>query len=405
MKSNINMQQKLLCDICANALFNKNIQISKSVNIQDILVEAKQQTIFPIIYTTLKKLTCEKMNLEDEYFSYIAKNIRNNHNHSEIGDLLTANGIKYVFIKGIASASYYKQPILRMMGDVDILVNRSDIQKVSDLLETIGYSTKEDLSKENGHIGFTREINGITAVCEVHFSINGIPKLLSDTFNNYLKNIFEDIKRINVANGKYLVPSDFHHGIILLLHTASHLTNEGIGLRHLCDWAVFVNRFSNDEFVSLFEIPLKEIGMWRFAQLLTLCCQKYLAVNKKEWAGETDDNLLEEILDDVIKSGNFGLKDKDRYRQIKYVSNRETKRVSRKNAIFQVFSTINSKAKSEYSFTKKCILFLPAGWFCVLYNYFILVITRKRKLDGINTINRANQRKSIYSEFKLFEKN
>ena len=53
---------------------------------------------------------------------YVAKNVQVNYNHIEIANLLSENNIKYVFIKGVASASYYKESTLRMMGDVDVLL-------------------------------------------------------------------------------------------------------------------------------------------------------------------------------------------------------------------------------------------------------------------------------------------
>lgn len=238
----------------------------------------------------------------------------------------------------------------------------------------------------------------------MHFVINGIPDSLADIFERYIGNILDNTKEITVANGKCRVPSDFHHGIVLLLHTAGHLTNEGVGLRHLCDWAVFVNRFSNDEFINLFEIPLKEMGLWRFAQLLTLCCEGYLGIYKKQWAGEAEEGLTGEIIADIMNGGNFGFKDKDRYGQIKYISDREAHKVSNKGAFSQLLSSINAKAKTEYKFAKNCKLLLPIAWASVIFNYLILVLTRKRKLDNLNTINSAKYRQSLYNKFKLFEK-
>ena len=216
--------------------------------------------------------------------------------------------------------------------------------------------------------------------------------------------ILDTTKEIAVSNGKCLIPSDFHHGIILLLHTADHLTHEGVGLRHLCDWAVFVNRFSNEEFVNLFEIPLKKLGLWRFAQLLTLCCERYLGIDKKQWVGEAEESLIGDIIADIMNGGNFGFKDKDRYGQIKYISDREAHKVSDKGAFSQLLSSINAKAKTEYKFAENRKLLLPIAWASVIFNYLFLVITHKRKLDNLNTINSAKYRQSLYNEFKLFEK-
>ena len=49
----------------------------------------------------------------------------------------------------MASASYYKEPTLRMMGDVDVLIDRCDTEKVNILLQKLGYTTNDDIFKED----------------------------------------------------------------------------------------------------------------------------------------------------------------------------------------------------------------------------------------------------------------
>ena len=399
MKNNLTESQKILCDLCGNVLFGKNNSIPKDCDLGELFTEAKHQTVFPIAYMGLKKEKFEK-----NFYRFFARNVQVDYNHTEIADLLSKNNIKYVFIKGVASASYYKKTNLRTMGDVDVLINRYDNEKVHTILQVLGYSTNDDIFKENGHIVYKRGTKGAVSVCEVHFALNGIPISLNDVFEKYISNILDNTREITVADGKCLVPSDFHHGIILLLHTATHLTHEGVGLRHLLDWAVFANKFPNDEFVSLFEIPLKEMGLWRFAQLLTLCCEEYLGIDKKQWAGKVEEGLIEDIIADIMNGGNFGFKDKDRYGQIKFISDRETYKVSDKGTFSQLLSSINAKAKTEYKFVKDCKLLLPFAWASVIFNYLILVLTHKRKLDNLNTINSAKHRQNLYNEFKLFEK-
>jgi hypothetical protein len=101
--------------------------------------------------------------------------------------------------------------------------------------------------------------------------------------------------------------------IVLLLHTCHHLTVEGIGLRHLCDWAVFVNHLTNDTFRALFEVKLKAIGLWRFAQLLSQLSTYYLGMPEQEWAmQDVDEALLYAMIRDIFKGGNFGVKDSQR---------------------------------------------------------------------------------------------
>lgn len=395
----IDNNQKLLLDLCAKSLFGKEVTIPGGFDCNELVEESKRQTVFAVAYSFVKD-KCD--DVDSKTFSQIiAKNIRVEFAHNEVHRILSDNSIPYVILKGVASASYYKEPMLRMMGDVDVLVRPEDIAKADKLLKSIGFVTTDNIEGDDMHIGYKRK-DGIS--CELHRRIGWAPNnRVGDIVNKYLDDIFEKSVEYKMSNGSCIVPCKFHHGLILLLHTATHLTHEGVGLRHLCDWAVFVNDFSNDEFVALFEQPLKEMGLWRFAQLLTLCCVSHLGCDQKEWAGQDDNNLIDSIVFDILNGGNFGTKDTDRYNQIKYISDRKEGVTAKKNPILQLCASINEKTKKEFTFVNKSKLFLPIGWIFTVCKYFYLVVVGKRKIDTISTINGAKQRKEIYNEFKLFE--
>lgn len=395
----INNNQKLLMDLCAKSLFDKDVTVPNEFDYKELIEESKRQTVFPVAYSLIKD-KCD--DVDSKTFSQIiAKNIRVEFAHNEVHRILSENDIPYVILKGVASASYYKEPMLRMMGDVDVLVRPEDIAKADKLLNSICFVTTDNIDGDDMHIGYKRK-DGIS--CELHRRINGVPNNdASNTINKYTEDIFAKTQEFKTSNGSCLVPSNFHHGIILLLHTASHLTSEGVGLRHLCDWAVFVNDFSNDEFVALFEQPLKEMGLWRFAQLLTLCCVKYLGCDTKEWAGECEQTLLEGIITDILNGGNFGFKDTDRYNQIKYISDREKGTTSKRSPVLQALYSINAKTKMDFDFVNKIKVLLPLGWVLTIFKYLYLVLVGKRSLDNASTIKGAQNRKNIYDEFKLYK--
>ncbi len=395
----INNNQKLLLDLCAKSLFDKEVTISDEFDCNELIEESKIQTIFPVAYSLIK----DKCDITDgKVFSQIiAKNIRVEYAHNEVHRILSENDIPYVILKGVASASYYKEPMLRMMGDVDVLVRADDVAKADKLLKSIGFVTTDDINGDDMHIGYKRK-DGIA--CELHRRIGWAPNnSVGDIVNKYLDDIFEKSVEYKMSNGSCVAPCKFHHGLILLLHTATHLTHEGVGLRHLCDWAVFANSFSNEEFITLFEQPLKEMGLWRFAQLLTFCCVKHLGCDSKEWAGEADGDLIDSIVSDILNGGNFGTKDMDRYNHIKYIADRKEGVTAKKNPFLQLFNSINEKTKKEFNFANKSLLLLPIGWIFTVCKYLYLVVVGKRTLDNIDTINNAKQRKNIYNELHLFE--
>lgn len=398
MNSKITNNQKLLLDLCAKSLFENECNLDSNIDCDELIKESVNQTVFSQIYSFVKDNASDDAN--KRFSQIIAKNIRVEYGHNEVHKALTANNIPYVILKGVASASYYKEPPLRMMGDVDILVSPQNIELADKALRAIGFVTNDDLESDS-HIAYKRR-DGL--ICELHRNINGIPKNASgEKLSEYFGDIFDKSVEYKTSNGNCVVPSQFHHGLILLLHTATHLTNEGVGLRHLCDWAVFVNNIENDEFINLFEKPLKESGLWRFAQLLTLCCVKYLGCDPKKWAGESNDVLLDGVICDVLNGGNFGSKDVDRYKQIKYISDRKSGEKAKKRPVLQLFSSVNQKTKKEFRFANKSKLLLPVGWVFTICKYLYMVIIGKRQLDDFATVASAKQRIEIYNEFKLYE--
>ena len=56
----------------------------------------------------------------------------------------------------------------------------------------------------------------------------------------------------------------------------THFLVEGIKLRHICDWAVFLNSFDEAAFNSLFKNRLKSVGLWQFTLVLSNVCSRYL---------------------------------------------------------------------------------------------------------------------------------
>ncbi len=388
----------LLKLLSATISYIKNATLVDENLVASILSEAKSQAVFPLVYSALVDDGYDLSAYQSQYFGIISGNVKVAKEHKQLHKLLSQNKIECVFLKGCASARFYPDPLLRTMGDVDLIVRESDIPKVTALLIENGYKIDDIDSDNQAHISFHNHKTNVHI--ELHRQILGIPE---NDVGEKIKTYFDDIfKKAVLENGEYLRPCDFHHGLILLLHTAQHLTREGVGLRHLCDWAVFVAIFSDADFCALFEKPLKEAGLWKFAKILTRFAVKYLGCPPKAWCGEPDDAVLEALLCDIFVGGNFGKKDFTRYQHIKYISDR-SEDMHNKTLARQLFSNIFEKSKQEIDFVKKIPWLLPFGVICIAFKYLFLIITGRRKLDNKAIIEKAYDRKELYDKFKLFK--
>lgn len=391
--------QKTVIRLLSASLFSTDFDLPENIEWQPVLQEALQQSVLPLVYFTAEPYVSDPL-WKKNAKRVLAGNIRVDFEHAELDRIMRENEIPYVILKGMASAAYYPDPSLRTMGDVDFLVRASDMDKAGELLVQNGFHVAS--KRVDGiHIAYRR---GKKSVWELHREINGLPggkagELCAEYFSDMLDQAAEDC----VPDGRVRLPSIFHHGLIMLLHTAEHMTTAGVGLRHLCDWAVFAASLTDSEFTSLFEDKLKAIGLWRFAQLLTLLSVRYLGCPERAWASTADDRLLQAMMQDILAGGNFGKKDADRYRQIKYISGRGEDAVTFSSPLRQALYNWNQKTKTECRFVNNHKFLLPVGWIVTGFKYLGLVFSGKRKLDNGRTVTNAKQRKELYREFHLFE--
>ena len=341
----ISQTQAALLAFLAKALFQKQVNITVT-DWKALYREANAHKVFPCVFEVTKSYVEDEALLEKsaKFARHcVAKTVAINYAHAELHRTLSVHGIPYVAFKGLASSLYYPQPELRTAGDVDFYVNPADFAACENALKENGYIFTET---GNRHVVYQK--NG--EVLELHHTLNGIP---ANAVGSQIEaDVFGDLVKTAVAHtdgqGTVMLPDTFHHGMILLLHTLSHMMQEGIGLRHLCDWAVFASSLSDEAFTALFETKLKACGLWRFAQLLSLCAVRYLGAPARAWQGAAEDALLQNMMCDIMSAGNFGEKDKDRKGQIKYIANRGEFVQSKGSVIVQAKQSLNKKAALEH---------------------------------------------------------
>lgn len=279
--------------LLSQKLFNKPTSVLIT---DDIKAEAQAQAVSTLISSDCKTL---------------GKNIRVINAHAELSTLL--HDIPFTTFKGYASAYYYPQPIYRPMGDVDFIVSPENYNAAVERLINAGYTRTG--SEHERHEAFRKD----KITFELHSEIKGIPNgadgiatdsaTAEEKVRALLSDLIQTARIVETQQGKIFIPDDFHHGLIMLLHVAGHMINDGgVGLRHLCDWAVYVNRVDLEQYRG----QLEDIGAWTFVCQLTAVCSRYLGLPERLWAGAWDEKFLSAFIEDVLAAGNFGNKEAGR---------------------------------------------------------------------------------------------
>ena len=403
--------EAVVLKLTGNALFDAGFRIPGDTDWQAVYEECKKQTVTVLGFCSAKQAEGLDPEVRKQWEKDVAAvafhNYRVTFSHQNLHQMMEDAGIPYVILKGCASAAYYPRPMERLMGDVDFLVHKSDLERAGKVLEDNGFRPWEE--EHICHVVYRNE----TEHLEMHFEPAGVPYgKAGEICREYFRDIYEQSQLIDYEGGQLRVPSAFHHGLVLLLHTSHHMLGEGIGLRHLCDWAVFAASFSEKEFRSIFEEKLKRIGLWKFACILTRTAERYLGCSKQGWAADPvvfredaeADELTREVIRDIFTGGNFGRKQEGRVYETYLISSRGKDGVGRRNMFQQAIRSVNEMVYTHWPLAKRMKFLLPAGWTYYCTRYLIRIATGKRAPIHLRELGeRARERRNVYGKFGLYE--
>ena len=228
--------------------------------------------------------------------------IRVMHGQNQIIQLLEENSIPCVIIKGAAAAMAYPHPTLRSMGDVDVLVKRKDQDSAAELMEANGFILTHDKDIKDHHYNYSKD--------KINFELHRRLPVVEEA-NEKLLTLFEegiDNREWHEIDG-YRFPTLplLLNGLVLILHINQHL-REGLGLRQIIDWMMYVNSLSDAQWMEL-RAMLQRMGIEKLALITTTMCQKYFGLKFCFTGCETVDlQVCDKLMAFIMEKGNFGRK-------------------------------------------------------------------------------------------------
>lgn len=406
----ISLDNRVLLSLIAKTSFGKNIDFLKEnekqedINWENVYKESVKQTVVLFASGAISRYqnTIPK-EIYGKWLVHSSKVITNNLSvmncQNELADFLDKNNYKYIILKGLASASYYENPDMRMLGDVDFLIENQKADKIASAIQSsLGYSVYGMESHER-HLTMKKK----HSVIEMHYEIPGIPNGDKGEFvKSFVSDILDDTKITIIDENSFTAPSHLFHGIIILLHMLHHMSSEGLGLRHLCDWGAYVNKTANMEFWKKSFIPfLNELGLLRYASVMASVCHRYMGIDMPDTLPLSEESVCEEIISDILQSGNFGNKD-EQYHRSGWIVSENGKDGVKKSTFSVILGRLDSAVKLHWPWLKKWKILLPFAYVLFTVRYYLKVLKGERPTLS-SLMPEANKRKELYKKLEIYE--
>ena len=321
------------------------------------------------------------------------KNMQLSYAQLELVTHLEKLSCPYVILKGESAGYYYRTPQLRQLGDVDFIVPHGWLEPAAKYLTENGY--EQTRQNNDHHIGFVR---GKTDF-ELHTRLAGMPEgKAGEAVSRYMEKLFENRRQ---AEG-FFMPCDAHQAVILLLHMQHHIVSSGLGLRHIADWAYFVSATAGADFWQEQMLPmLQQIGLLKFAAVVTKMSSMYLGSPCPAWAECADESLCQALMQDILDGGNFGKKSAQRARAGNMITDSHGVSGKTKKTTL-LYRTLKKAVLTQRPHLKGKSVWLHLAMTGKAFRYLGLYLVGKRPSLS-KAAAYAQKRQNVYDKLEMFK--
>ena len=215
----------------------------------------------------------------------------------EFAEEMERREIPVVVLKGLAFAQYYKNPLHRECGDLDCYMMGK--KEAGDLAALELGGTMEEAGYKHSHLLF----KGLTI--ENHRFFTDFDNTPTGMLTEQVLGELIQEEQTYIGDSKLSCPSANFNALFLLKHTQGHFIDEGIRMRHVLDWALFL-RAKQEEVDWSKVLPMLETTRTaQFAGVMTAIAVRSLsieALNKGllTLASNAKQKMVEAVLADIM---------------------------------------------------------------------------------------------------------
>lgn len=398
-----NSTQKALLTLLAQALWGNDGTLAEA-DWEQVEKLAKDQGVLSMLYRGSLKykdiIPAERIQIwRGAMYAAVLQNGHMNQAQSEILGWLSGKGIRAVILKGASVARYYNPSDMRYLGDIDLLIDHSDIELAAELLKAHGYRRNEH--EHDFHVSFVRD----DVTLELHYKATVVPPGKGgQAVEKIMDQFLDEATMVSMNDISFPALSEKHQALMLLMHKERHMLESGIGLRQLCDWAAFLSVQENsavrDDFIHMF----KGCGLLTFSETVTNACVRYLGLQGESaaWCRPSENSLVDALMEDVFRSGNMG--QADQRGESELFVGREILNSKNQTAVRSLILNLNKLAYSHFPITRRCKWLLPVFWFYLPMRYFVRSLFRMRKKKSVfRMLKQSRKRYELHRRLHLYE--
>lgn len=238
---------------------------------------SKRQGVVAIIFEAIKSIPKEIAPPKAITFKWISHALSIEEQMKKIeavavafAENLSEKGIQTVVLKGLSYASYYPNPYHRESGDLDCyLVGKKD--EGDKITVEIG-GKMEEAGYKHSHLYY----KGLTI--ENHNYLTSFDNTKLGIKTEQLLQKLINIGCRPIGKTKLQNPSADFNALFLIKHAQRHFIKEGICVRHLLDWALFLKAESQNVNWDKVIPMMKECRILEFAKVMTRLCVDQLGM-------------------------------------------------------------------------------------------------------------------------------
>lgn len=225
---------------------------------------------------------------------------------NRLSALVTANfahdGFRSCILKGQGVAMSYPNPMHRQAGDIDIWVEGGR-ERILPYLQSVGKVGEVVYH----HIDFPVRK-------DVEIEVHTTPTWMNNPLRNHqLQRMFRTwsdscFSHRTLLPGGHVIytPTVETDQLYLLLHLYRHLFDQGVGLRHLTDYALVMDKTYTPQNAATLRRNLQRLGMQPFAGAVFHVLTRYLGYPAGKAPVCPDVRRGEAFMREVMAGGNFG---------------------------------------------------------------------------------------------------